>query len=562
MFQVRTLCSHMDLQSITRGFLLCTQLLLGSAQLAAESPVALTDPVLPQLAPALPVSSTTHTLDSLEAHDRRPQGEPIWSEGGRLNARATLLTQAIELAAAEGLDPNQYRLPAMVADSSVSPQVGPDLEQQMTTLYLRLARDLHSGELTPRQIDPNWYLPVEPFDPDAALALLRRYSDASELVHALSPQAPAYQHLRGALHDYRVLASQGGWPELPQFPTLRPGERRAEVPLLRRRLQLEGDHPAGAPLEAELFDPTLETAVRRFQSRNGLVEDAVVGAKTLAALKVKVEERIDQIRANMERWRWLPRDLGSQYLLVNTAGYELTLFLDGQPVMQQRTINGTQKRQTPSFASRITHLVVNPRWTVPRLIAVKDLLPKQQQDVEYLSHLGIQVLRHEEGEWIRLDPLSIDWRRYNKNNFPFTLRQAPGDKNSLGRIKFVMHNPFSIYLHDTPAKGLFQKPIRAFSSGCIRVQGVDQLARRLLLNGGQSPAEALDEPLNGLETHIQRLARPMPVYLVYFTSWVDDTGLVHFRPDVYRRNQDLLLALRTDNAKVTAVNYRDNVNPL
>ena len=240
----------------------------------------------------------------------------------------------------------------------------------------------------------------------------------------------------------------------------------------------------------------------------------------------------------------------------------MTLYIDGQPVLHQRTINGTQKRQTPSFASRITHLVVNPRWTVPRIIAVKDLLPKQQRDMEYLSHLGIQVLRFEEGEWVVLDPQAIDWHKYNKNNFPFTLRQVPGEKNSLGRIKFVMQNPYAIYLHDTPAKSLFEKPIRAFSSGCIRVQGVDQLARQLLLNGGQSPAEALDEPLNGLETRTQKLSRPMPVYLVYFTSWVDDTGLVHFRPDVYQRNQNLLIALRDDNTKVTAVDNRDNSNPL
>jgi len=562
MYQVRSFDSHMDPHSLARGLLLCTQLMLASSQLSAESPITQPDPVLPQLALTMSVATASGTPGSLERNDGQPQGEPIWFEGGQLNGRVALLVQAIERSAAEGLDPDRYALPAMAADASVSPQRSPELEHQLTTHYPRLARDLHSGEFTPRQIDSNWYLPVEPFDPDAALQLLLRYRDPADLVRALSPQAPAYQRLRGALHDYRVLASQGGWSELPEFSTLRPGERRAEVPLLRTRLQLEGDHPAWEPMDTELFDQTLETAVRRFQSRNGLVEDGVVGPKTLAALNVKVEERIEQIRANMERWRWLPRDLGEQYLLVNTAGYELTLFLDGQPALHQRTINGTRKRQTPSFASRITHLVVNPKWTVPRLIAVKDLLPKQQRDVEYLSQMGIQVLQHEEGEWVQLDPLSIDWQQYNKNNFPFTLRQVPGDKNSLGRIKFVMHNPFAIYLHDTPAKGLFKKPIRAFSSGCIRVQGVDQLARRLLLNGGQSPVDALDEPLNGLETRIQKLARPMPVYLVYFTSWVDDTGLVHFRPDVYQRNQDLLLALRADNAKVTAVNYPERANPL
>jgi murein L,D-transpeptidase YcbB/YkuD len=554
----------MDLQLTTRDILLCALLAVASGQALAEPPVTHVEPAsfdVPAAPSKSPAISPPAALSRIYA---QREGEPIWYEDGRLNGRAALLSRAIERVDAEGLDPVRYPLPLREPgpDASADPQAGLVQEYRLTALYLRLARDLRSGEFSPRRIDPNWYLPVEPFDPDAALRLLQRQADASELLQALSPQADAYRRLREALHAYREMASLGGWPELPDFPTLRPGEQRPEVALVRTRLQLEGDHPAWEPMQADVFEETLEAAVRRFQARNGLVEDGVVGPKTLAALNVPVEERIDQIRANMERWRWLPRELGSQYLLVNTAGYELTLFSENRPVLRHRTINGTRKRQTPSFASRITHLVVNPSWTVPRIIAVKDLLPKQQRDVEYLSEMDIQVLRFEAGEWIQLDPLNIDWHRYHKNNFPFTLRQEPGEKNSLGRIKFLMHNPYAIYLHDTPAKGLFEKPIRAFSSGCIRVQGVDRLARQLLLNGGQSPAEALDEPLQGLETRIQKLSRPMPVYLVYLTSWVDDEGLVHFRPDVYRRNSDLLMALRTEGTKITAANYRGGDNPL
>jgi murein L,D-transpeptidase YcbB/YkuD len=555
----------MQLQSITRAFLLYALLTLASGQSLAEPSSELAQPILTggqSVQSMVPRNIPPGLASGLEQIYTDRQGEPIWHRDGRLNDRVLLLAQAIAQLDTEGLNPDHYSLPELDSDSILPPRELLEQDYRLTALYLRLARDLHSGEFEPQQIDPNWYLPVAQFDPAAALRQLLQQTDPTVLIHALSPQSSAYQRLRGALHDYRVLASQGGWPALPDFPTLRPGERRAEVPLLRRRLQLEGDHPALEVTEIDAFDETLEAAVRRFQSRNGLAQDGVVGSKTLAALNVPVEVRINQIQANMERWRWLPRDLGRYYLLVNTGGYEMTLFIDGEPVLHHRTINGTRKRQTPSFASRITHLVINPRWTVPRLIAVKDLLPKQQRDAEYLSQLGIQVLKFEEGEWVQLDPMSLDWQKYHKNNFPFTLRQVPGEQNSLGRIKFIMHNPYAIYLHDTPAKGLFEKPIRAFSSGCIRVQGVDQLARRLLLNGGQSPAEALDEPLKSQETRTQKLARPMPVYLVYFTSWVDDEGLVHFRPDVYQRNSRLLMALRTESTKVTAANYRDSSNPL
>jgi murein L,D-transpeptidase YcbB/YkuD len=158
---------------------------------------------------------------------------------------------------------------------------------------------------------------------------------------------------------------------------------------------------------------------------------------------------------------------------------------------------------------------------------------------------------------MRLDPLAIDWQGYNEHNFPFTLRQLPGEKNSLGRIKFHMSNPYAVFLHGTPAKALFEQPVRAFSSGCVRVEEVDELARRLLLNGGQSPLETLERPLQDRQTHIQKLNRPIPVYLVYFTAWVDETGVVHFRPDIYRRNQALLQAFRSETETRTASHSRD-----
>lgn len=556
----------MDLDSIFRRGFLWMLLLAGLGHASAEELAALDNmsPPTGQQSVLLDAGAAVATSQSplLEQIYAVRQGKPIWYEGGQLNGLAERLAKVIAGVVAEGLSAEQYELPVLDAHQAAQAGNNRSTEYLLTDVYLRLAQDLHSGQFKPQDIDPFWHLPADPFDPAEALQQLQHQTDPAGLINALSPKYNDYQRLRRALQDYRQLASQGGWPRLPDFSTLRPGERRPEVALLRHRLQLEGDHPAAVAEDEQYFDEQLQRSVKRFQRRNGLAADGVVGAKTHATLNISVADRINQIRANMERWRWLPQDMGSQYLLVNTAGFELALMVDGQPVLRQRTINGTQERQTPSFASRITHLVVNPKWTVPRFIAVKDLLPKQQRDGEFLARMDIQVFQYDEGEWVRLDPLSIDWRKYNKDNFPFMLRQAPGDKNSLGRIKFQMNNPYDIYLHDTPAKGLFEKPIRAFSSGCIRVQGVGELARQLLLNGGQSPDEALDQPLISMQTHIQRLKRPIPVYLVYFTSWVDDEGLVHFRPDVYHRDSGLLLALRGDTTKITAVNYRETVNPL
>ncbi len=332
---------------------------------------------------------------------------------------------------------------------------------------------------------------------------------------------------------------------------LRPGKRSSTIEILRERLQIEGDYLDSATDDVQYFDDQLKASVMRFQRRNGLVEDGVVGPHTRAALNIPVAQRIDQIRANMERWRWMPQDLGEQYLLVNTAGFELTLVIDGQQVIKKRTISGKRQRQTPSFTSLITHLVVNPDWTVPRTIAVEDLLPKQLQDIEYLARLGIRVLQRDESQWEEVDSRSVDWSQYDKLNFPFLLRQTPGKHNSLGRIKFHMSNPYTIFLHGTPTLGLFNKPIRAFSSGCVRVQNVEHLARILLDNGGQPVQKSLDVPLQTGDTRIARLAKPMPVFLVYFTSWVDSDGTVQFRPDIYKRNDKLMLALQKNRSILT-----------
>ncbi len=488
----------------------------------------------------------------LEQFYTKRQGQSIWHENGVLNPLGNYLIDWISSVHNEGLSPADYHLETL---SFFSPfTLGKTQlmrELILTDAFFRLATDLHVGRFDPKLLDPQWRLASESFDPAIFLEETLTEGTDVQLFDQVTPSSAAYDRLRDAYKKYLKIGLSGGWPQMTVEYTLRPGDRDPAVKLLRERLRLEGDQPDTETDDSWYYDEPLKAAVKRFQRRNGLQDDGSVGPLTRSALNIPVGKRITQLLANMERWRWLPRDLGDRHLLVNTAGYELILMADGMPVVRKRTITGRQKRQTPSFKSRITHLVVNPEWTVPRIIAVEDLLPKQQMDAEFLDQKGIRVLQQQEGHWLQLDAKTIDWGQYNKDNFPFLLRQASGPKNSLGRIKFHMNNPYAIFLHDTPAVGLFKKPIRAFSSGCVRVQEADKLARFLLSSGGQSAEELVDLPLQSGETQITKLSTPIDVYLVYFTSWVDEDGSVQFRPDIYQRNTDLLLALHESKKKIT-----------
>lgn len=211
--------------------------------------------------------------------------------------------------------------------------------------------------------------------------------------------------------------------------------------------------------------------------------------------------------------------------------------------LESRTIIGRPMRSTPSFSTRATHLVLNPTWTVPRSIAVRDLLPEQRRDSEYLLRKNIRIQQRDGNQWVDQDPALIDWGQYNWHNFPFRLRQSPGDSNSLGRIKFHMPNPYSIYLHDTPAQYLFSLPVRDFSSGCVRVEGIRDFVYQLLADGSPETIGTFKAQLESRESRYFKLPEPIDVFLVYFTTWVDATGRVQFRPDIYDLDRPLILSL-------------------
>jgi len=345
---------------------------------------------------------------------------------------------------------------------------------------------------------------------------------------------PALEH---ALTQYRQLAAQGGWPQVPGGPALREGDNNERIPFLRQRLVASADL-AGPAGQGDHFDGILKEAVQRFQARHGLPADGVVGAGTLTELNVPVSERIRQLAASLERCQPLPPVLERRHILVNIADFTLKLYEDGKPVLSMPVIVGKTYRQTPVFNGRISSLVINPTWEVPHSIATKDLLPKIKKNPGYLGQLHLRVFQGWKGA-TEIDPATINWASLSQAHFPYRLRQDPGPANALGRIKFLFPNPYDVYLHDTPARELFQKDSRTFSSGCIRIAKPLDLAVYLLQGTKLNSMDALTAAISREKTQSVAIPSPIAVHIVYMTAWVDSEGIIQFRSDIYNRDPAL-----------------------
>jgi murein L,D-transpeptidase YcbB/YkuD len=297
---------------------------------------------------------------------------------------------------------------------------------------------------------------------------------------------------------------------------------------------------AATPASSEVYDDQLQAALIRFQERHGLAPDGRVGPKTRAALNVPIDARIQQMVLNLERRRWMPDDRGARYVFVNLADFELKVVHEPKTVLDTRVVVGAPYQRTPVFSAEMTYVVINPYWHVPPGIARNELLPKIREDPRYLAANDFELLSDWSESATLLDPLAIDWSAVSAQAFPYKLREKPGPGNALGRIKFMFPNRFNVYMHDTPARALFEKTVRSFSHGCIRVERPEEFGAVVL---GRQPGWSLDRIQAAIargERRIVTLAAPLPVHITYLTAWVNKDGSVHFRDDVYGR--DALLA--------------------
>jgi murein L,D-transpeptidase YcbB/YkuD len=461
---------------------------------------------------------------------------PAWTEERTpptLNARGEAVVQALNDAGREALAADDY---AVAEGESAG-----DLERAVTASLVNYLVDLQTGRIAPQRADPDLFVYRRDVDAQALLEAVASAPDPARTIADLAPANPIYRRLRRLLAEYRTIEGAGGWNTVAPGETLKPGMTDPRVGAVRRRLAATRD--LTLPDEpSNHYDPTLEIAVRAFQRRHGLIPDGAIGKRTIAALNVTVEERIRQIELNMERFRWIPDELGDDHVFVNLAGFVLDYVRKGTTRLTMRVIVGRQYRETPTFSDRIRYLEFNPTWTVPPKIAIEDLLPKIRKDSGFLPAGGYEVFKGWQEASAKLDPAAVDWTRVGKGNFPYRLVQRPGDQNALGRVKFMFPNRFDVYLHDTPARALFHRPVRTFSSGCIRLERPLALAEALLEADGQDAGRIKAILEAGATTRVN-LGKPVPVHLAYLTAWIGEGGTVEFRDDVYGRDALLAKAL-------------------
>ena len=473
-------------------------------------------------------------LDGRRLTEYYPAPGPLWLDDAGPTARAELLRTALRDAEQDGLSPARYRLADIESRWPLTaPQERACLELLLTAAFDRYSRDLHSGQTDPVEADPSWTLRPDAFDPVAELLAVGTDAEFSALLDALAPPHAGYRAARTALARYRRLAAIGGWSPLPPGPALAPGDVHEQVPMLRARLRLERDLAFLTLSYGSRYDAPLAEAVHRFQRRHGLRADGVVGAGTRDALNVPAGTRVAQLERVLERWRWLPRALGGRYVLVNTAGFELSLVEGMRTQLGMRVIVGSAEQPTPSFAATIESMVIYPYWHVPERIARDKLLPKEQRQPGYLAERGFRLYEVTDGVWRELDPGSLNRRRLEGASL--RVRQEPGPDNALGQLLFVPPNQFDVFLHDTPERAMFEREQRSLSEGCVRLEQPLALAAQLLRTDPAWSEARIQAEIAVRRHQTVRLPEPVPVYVLYLPAWVDADGLIQFRDDHYRR---------------------------
>ncbi len=501
--------------------------------------------------------------DVLPEFYRARDFRPAWTDNGLVLADAVAFLDALRLVADDGLDPENYHLAALDSllaeinaarkkkGGRVRPEALADLEMLLTDAFLLCGSHLVHGQVNPETIQSEWFVKGRYEDLAAVLEHGLTANDIPGALDSLRPAHPVYQGLKRALRDHRALAEAGGWPEVPPGPKLVKGDRDARVEAVRKTLAATGDLIAGeGDGDPALFDEGLERSVKAFQIRHGLEPDGAVGVETALTMNVPAAERLAQIRANLERWRWVTQDLGERYILVNVADFNVGVVEAGREVLAMPAIVGRAYRQTPEFSGSMTYIEVNPVWNVPPKLAREDILPKVKKDPAYLKKMGFRVLENWTEGAAEIDPEAVDWSQDRAPSLTYRFRQDPGPQNSLGRIKFMFPNKFDVYLHDTPERGLFKRAARDFSSGCIRVEKPLELAEYILRDDPEWSKERLIAAIDAQETQVVSLRKPLSVHLLYWTAWLAEDGRAQFRQDIYLRDAALYRALE-EQASVT-----------
>jgi L,D-transpeptidase YcbB len=460
-----------------------------------------------------------------------------WIEGRKPRPQMDELIQVLQRTDREGLDPALYNASVLTARRAEAGQgflsmkgfneaEAGNLDVWLTYLYLQYSSDLTNGVANLAHLDPKWQIRDKKTDSLAQLEQALEQNQVARSLDGLTPRHAQYTGLRDAFAKYREIEQRGGWPALPAQMKLKPGQRDAAVPLLARRLAVTGDY-TGTPNDQDTtYGPELQEGVKRFQRRHGLEPDGAVSAATIAQLNVPVGRRIQQISLNLERWRWLPAELGERHVLVNIPEYRLEVWDRGKVPVSMRVVVGKKDTPTPIFNDDMTHVVFSPYWNVPPDIVKNETIPQALRDPASLERMNMEVLDKSGNP---VDPSSIDV----DNAGAYRFRQRPGSSNALGFVKFMFPNQFNVYLHDTPSDSLFARAVRSFSHGCVRLEQPEQLAQYVLADQPDWTAERIREAMHSGQEKTVKLNGALPVYLGYWTARVSADGILQFRDDLY-----------------------------
>lgn len=477
--------------------------------------------------------------------------EPVWTGAdARSQARRQALLRAMNQAAAHGLPTARYDADSLMATlaSANSPRALGLAEIEMSRMFLKLARDMQSGVLQPNAVDDNIKREVTYRDPEVQLATFK-LSDPHDFFRALAPQTNEYTRLMKEKLRLEALIAQGGWGAQVSAKSLKSGDTGAQVVALRDRLVRMGYMSRSV---TQTFDKDMHAAILAYQTAHGLEVDGEAAKNTLRAINISAPERLKSVIVAMERERWLnqPEGKGKRHILVNLTDFSARIMDNDRETFRTRAVIGAveDSRESPEFSDEMEHMVINPTWHVPRSIAVKEYLPQLKRNRNAVGHLR---LVDSKGRTVNRG--AVNFNNYSARTFPFAIKQPPSKSNALGLVKFMFPNKYNIYLHDTPAKDLFSREVRAYSHGCIRLADPFDFAYELLSKQESDPVGFFHTKLDtGNETYVNLKAH-VPVHIIYRTAVSDDEGKMSYRADIYGRDAKIWSALEQAGVSLNAV---------
>ncbi|HEY7535917.1 MAG TPA: L,D-transpeptidase family protein, partial [Thermodesulfobacteriota bacterium] len=469
---------------------------------------------------------------------------PAWITNYGPSPQVDALIRVIRQANREGLKPDEYNLGAIEdklreirraqeMKTPINSSTLISLDILLTEAFLNYSSHLLDGRINPEKVGASWYPNRYEVDPVLLLQNTLETNTIEQTLSNLIPKDQRYVRMKQALAHYRDIAARGGWNSIPDGLKLKKGDRGTRIDTLRARLITEGYLDPYLSTNEDKFDDALEQAVIKYQASHGLKADGVVGRDTLASINIPVDERVRKIELNMERLRWLPKELGNRHVFINIPNFELDFVENDRTIITMRAVVGKYSDPSPILSSEITYLVLNPSWHVPPSIARSEIIPSLRNDPSYLAKNNIKVYKIVDGNRVEINPDTVDWTQVSGKNPNYKFRQRPGARNVLGRIKFIFPNPFDVYLHDTSSPELFGRSTRTFSHGCLRVQKPIELAEYLLQGDIEWTPEILASAINKRVERTVWLTEPVPIHIAYLTAWVDDYGSIQFRNDIY-----------------------------